>query len=154
MRKRKTKLSRYKIVPLVLTGLLTLALLTLVTLFLWTLFAYLGRWEMPHYQTHAALLYLVLIFLSCAFMTRLIRGGTVFPTLALCVTVVVLTLFLSPETVHFWPAVKKLLLTLVAGVLGFVIGKLSTPKKAAPPRKKASPSGETGGFREQEPSLP
>ena len=154
MNKRKTKLSRYKIAPLVLTGLLTLALLTLVTLFLWTLFAYLGRWEMPHQQTFAALLYLLLIFLTCAFMTRLIRGGTVFPSLVLCLIAVILTLFLSPETVHFWPAVKKLLFTLAAGVLGFTIGKLSTPKKAALSRGKAPGTDETGSIREREPSLP
>ncbi|MDO4732492.1 MAG: hypothetical protein Q4B50_03140 [Bacillota bacterium] len=115
---------KYRIIPLVLTGCLLLSLLTLVSLLLWTLISFYGNFDPAEAGGWAAGLYLLLLFLSCSAMTWLIRGGTVFPSLALALLAAVASIFLSEAKPSFGPILLKLLFSLVAAVLGFTLTKL------------------------------
>lgn len=124
MAKKSSIFAQYRIFPLILAGAVILALLTVVLLSIWTLVAYLGHQDLSQAGALASGLYLLLLFVSCFLMTRLIRGGTVFPALALSLLAAVATFFLSGQKLLFFPALGKILLSLIAGILGFILAKL------------------------------
>ena len=143
MEKRNTLLSKcvtifktYRIFPLIIAGCLILVALTLIAVFLWTLIAYWGHADPTVAAGWATALYLFLVFLTCACITWLIHGGTVFPSLILSLLAAVATFFLSDTTIRFGPAIGKILFTLLAGVAGFTIAKLLYPLFKQPNHKK------------------
>lgn len=131
---------KYRIFPLICTGCLILALLTLVSLFIWTLAAYFSGSEPQTATTWAACLYLLLIFISCGIMTWLIRGGTVLPTLVVCLLAAIVSCLLSPGEITLVPALGKTALTLAVGIAGFTLVKLlcNLSKKKQPPTPSAA----------------
>lgn len=124
--KRFTSIFRvYRIIPLVLAGLAFLALLIVVCLLIWSMVAYYSHSPVTAEGALPIVIYLGAVFITAALMTLLIRGGTVFPAVAVSVIAAAATLFLAePETVKFGPALLKILLTLLSGAAGFTLAKL------------------------------
>lgn len=130
---------KYRIVPLVLAGLVFLALLVGVCLLLWSLIAYYSHSETIETSAVPIIIYLGAVFLSSGVMTLLIKGGTVFPAAALSLIAAIATLFIAePGSVGFGPALLKVLLTLVAGVLGFTLAKLWVQRDSSRRSSKAA----------------
>lgn len=140
MGKRNTIFQTYRILPLVLTGCLVLAALTLITVLIWTLIAYFGHLDPTIAGGVASTIHLLLVFFSCAIITWLIRGGTVFPAVILSLLAAIATFFLSDHAIRFGPAFGKILLTLIAGIAGFSIAKLLYPLYKRTRKKKTKHS--------------
>ena len=144
MRKKsgsKSIFQRYRILPLALCGLVVAAILTLAALLLWTLISYYSKVAPAETTVLPYLVYLGTIFIAALFITWLIRGGTVFPALAVGLVAAVLTLLLAPEgTVHVFPAILKCLVSMLAAALGFAIMKLFGRKKPQQTRSRRSES--------------
>lgn len=125
MPQHKTIFQRYKLLPLVLAGVLFLALFTLIGLLLWSLIAFLAQQDVAAAEVVPGAIYLAGIFLAAALMTALIRGGTVFPAAVLSLGAAIATYLLADSTlITIGGAVLKSLISLFAGVLGFTLTKL------------------------------
>ena len=95
---------RYRILPLILTGLLLFGLICGIGLLIWTLICYWCNIT-PQLNITPKLIWLGAIFLSCGMITFLIRGGTVFPSAIVSLISAIISLFLAdPANLHFWPA--------------------------------------------------
>ncbi len=129
---RKSIFQTYRILPLVLAGLVFLILLVLICLLVWSLIAYYTQAPVSAEALWPRLIYLGGLFVTAALMTLLIKGGTVFPAAALSLTAAAVTLLLAGEgQATIAPALLKALLSLVAGVLGFTLAKLWVRHDAA-----------------------
>ena len=124
MSNRSKIFKRYRLIPLIAVGLLTMTLLCALGLLIWGIVAYFAQMNIAEQNLTPALVYLVSLFVACGFMTLLVRGGTVFPSLIVATIATVITFFLAePETLTFLGCVLKIVLSLVISTLAFSLVK-------------------------------
>lgn len=125
MAQNNSVFSRYKIIPLLVVGMVFIVLYTLLGLLIWTAIAYGSQANVSEQTAFPAFLYLSGIFFACALMTALIKGGTVFPAAILSLAAAIVTFIITDSVLlSFGSAFLKALLSLLAGVLGFTLTKL------------------------------
>ena len=120
----RSVLKRYRLLPLIAVGALVLVILVLLAIFIWAAAAFNGQQDPAQSGGTAALIYLAAVFIACAVMTLLTRGGTVLPSAILGLLTVVISLFLAPTGAPLGKALLKVLLTMVAAIAGFTVAKL------------------------------
>jgi len=124
-RQRKSR-KRYRIVPLVLFGLICCALFIVIGCFIWSIIAYFTQTDVALSVGQPLLIFFIAVLLSSALITLMIRGGKVFPVLALAViafiTNMIITNYLGVN-INITSALLKLLIILLAAVFGFSSGK-------------------------------
>ena len=109
MSNRSKIFKRYRLIPMIAVGLLTMTLLCALGLLIWGIVAYFAQMNIAEQNLAPALVYLVSLFVACGFMTLLIQGGTVFPSLIVATIATVITFFLAePETLTFLGCVLKI----------------------------------------------
>ncbi|MDO4581828.1 MAG: hypothetical protein Q4B96_04520 [Bacillota bacterium] len=125
-RPRRSIFSRYRIVPLITVGLLLSLLLIFTSTLIWSWSTYNARADIADAAPLTpTLIYLLSLFAAALLMTLLIRGGTVFPSLAVALIITGLSLWLAgAEELTVLGVTFKTLLSLLAAILGFTIGKL------------------------------
>ncbi len=139
------KLSRfghtYRIIPIIIASLLLFAVICCLAVLIWAIIVYLGKNEVGDGQALPAVIWLISLLLSSALMTLATKGGTVFPALFLGVIAVILSCLMAGEgLLTVGGVLLKVLLSLLAAVVGFTLaklylmigGKLRAPRKKMP----------------------
>ena len=120
----KSITKKYRLLPLIGVGALVFIILVLLSLLIWSVAAYGGQRDPSQSGGTAAFVYLAAVFISCAVMTLLIRGGTVFPSAILGLAAAIVSLLLAPAPVGFGKILFKILMTLLIAAAGFAVAKL------------------------------
>ncbi len=115
--------ARYRLVPLIVVGIVFMVVFFLLALLIWSFIAYQFKIDISEAAVLPAIIYYGGIFLACCLMTSLIKGGTVFPSLILSLLTAIVALFLV-DTLTFVGAIERLLLSLLFGVLAFTLTKI------------------------------
>jgi len=125
-RQRKSR-KRYRIVPLVLFGLICCALFIAIGCFIWSITAYFTQTDVALSVGQPLFIFFIAVLLSSALMTLIIRGGKIFPVLALAVIAFIVNLIITNYlgvNINITSALLKLLIILLAAVFGFSAGKI------------------------------
>lgn len=138
MKRYKAVFARYRILPLMLVGLITMAVFVALTLCIWAFIVYNLRADISRAVVVPALIYSDGIFISCCLMTFLIKGGTVFPSAVLSLALAVVSLLLADvATLSFVGVLLRIFFSLLCGVVAFTLTKLYCILRARSAARKA-----------------
>jgi len=134
----KRSAQNYRLFPLFIASLLLFAAISALLIFGWAAVSYLLKAPAEGTGSISDIFWLLALVLSVLIMTRLTRGGTVLPALLLSfVTVIVSSFFATPELVSAGSIVSKLLISLAAAIIAFILGKLYVLKCCRYPAKRS-----------------
>lgn len=125
--KQRKSRRRYRIVPLVLFGLISCALFIAIGCLLWSITAYISQTDVALSVGQPLLIFFIAVLLASALITLMIRGGKIFPALALAIIAFIANLIITNyfgADINIASSLIKLLIILFAAVFGFSIGKI------------------------------
>ena len=133
--------NQYRMIPLFLASLVIFAAFSAIAILLWSVILFLGKTPFEEIGGFPTVMWIIVLALSTALITRITRGGTVFPPLFLAVVSSVVTCFFASDgTVTAGGIVLKILISLLAAIIAFIITKLLImfllPKTPAAPRQR------------------
>ena len=126
-KRRRRNRKHLRVVPLVSLGLIICALIIAVGCLIWSIIAFFSQTDVTLSIGEPLIIFFIAVLLSSAFITLLIRGRNVFPSVAMATIAFVANLIITANVgteINIASALLKLLIILLAATIGFTIGKL------------------------------
>ncbi len=124
-RRRKGVFGKYNFVSLIAVGFIGFFISQLLLGAVFSIVSFAARIDPDASAFLPAMIYIAGLLAASAFITLLIKGGTVWPCLILAILVTAATAALAgSEALTFWGVSKKLLISLLIATVGFTVAKL------------------------------